>query len=230
MARCQVFSDPYEAVSDVSDGSVLMVAGFGLPGTPDGLVKALIRKGVRRLTCICGPWHASETDAHDVAMLVASGMVERLITAAPTRPSAHIEADRLWRQSGLDVEISAQGTLAERIRAGGAGLGGILLSTGVGTELEDGKEVQVIDGEGYMLEMPLKADFALLRAHIADTLGNLVYRTSQRNWNPIMATAANTTIVEVNEIVEPGGLDPELVVTPGIYVDRIVTARLVHDG
>ena len=122
----------------------------------------------------------------------------------------------------MEVEAVPQGTLAERIRAGGAGLGGIYLATGMGTPFEAGKERKLIDGEEYIFEMPLKADYALLRAHKADTLGNLVYRGSQSNWNPIMAMAADVTIVEVDEVVRPGELDPELIITPGIYVNRIV--------
>jgi 3-oxoacid CoA-transferase A subunit len=128
----------------------------------------------------------------------------------------------MWQEGRLEAEIVPQGTLAERIRAGGAGIGGLLLPTGRGTSFAEGKEKQVINGREYILETGLKADFALLSAHKADTLGNLIYQRSQRNWNPIMAMAADVTIVEVGEIVQPGELDPELVITPGIYVDRIV--------
>ena len=151
--------------------------------------------------------------------------MRKVITPGPIRVDVHDSAADMWQDGRIEVEIVPQGTLAERIRAGGAGIGGLLLPTGAGIGFAEGKEKQVINGREYILETGLKADFALLRAHKADTLGNLVYLRSQRNWNPVMAMAADVTIVEVDEIVQPGELDPELVITPGIYVDRIVKAQ-----
>ena len=180
--------------------------------------------GVGGLTCICGPWFGSGSDGYDVARLVSSGRVKELITTAPIYPESHGPILQLWREGRLGLEVVAQGTLAERIRAGGAGLGGVFLPAGTGTTFGEEKERRVMEDEEYVLQTPLRADYALLRAHCADTLGNLVYRRSQRNWNPIMAMAADVTIVEVDEVVQPGELDPELVITPGIYVDRIVEA------
>ena len=221
----RVLSNSDEAVADIPDGAVIMVGGFGAPGTAQDLVSALLRKGVTGLTCISGPWYGPDPDLYDVARLVASGRVNRVITAPPIYASVEQDAAlQPWRDGLLEVEIVTQGTLAERIRAGGAGLGGLLLPAARGADLHERKERRVVDGEECTVETPLKADFALVRAHRADTLGNLVYRHSQRNWNPIMAMAADVTIAEVDEIVQPGDLDPELVVTPGIYVERTVKA------
>jgi 3-oxoacid CoA-transferase A subunit len=225
----KVFPSIDEAVADIPDGAVVMIAGLALPGTPQALVKALMGKGSRDLTCISGPWHSKDPELYDAASLVANGQVRKVITPGPIHPDAHADAHdsaaRMWQEGRLEAEIVPQGTLAERIRAGGAGIGGLLLPTGRGTGFAEGKEKQMINGREYILETGLKADFALLRAHKADTLGNLIYQRSQRNWNPIMAMAADVTIVEVGEIVQPGELDPELVITPGIYVDRIVKAQ-----
>ena len=218
----KVISGADEAVADISDGAVIMVAGYAVPGTPQTLVKALLVKGVGNLTCISGPWYGRDPDLYDAARLAANGQVRKAITSAPIHPDSASPAIRRRQQGQLEVEAVPQGTLAERIRAGGAGLGGMFLSTGMGTPFEAGKERKQINGEEYILEMPLKADYALLRAHKADTLGNLVYRRSQSNWNPIMAMAADVTIVEVDEVVQPGELDPELIITPGIYVDRVI--------
>ena len=225
MPHNRVLSNSDEAVADIPDGAVIMVGGFGAPGTPQDLVSALLRKGVTGLTCISGPWYGRDPDLYDVARLVASGRVKRVTMAPPISAYAeHDAAPQPWRDGRLEVEIVPHGTLAERIRAGGAGLGGVLLPIARGAALHDRKERRVVEGEECTVETPLKADFALLRAHRADTLGNLVYRHSQRNWNPIMAMAADVTIAEVDEIVQPGELDPELVVTPGIYVERTVKA------
>ena len=230
MAGCREFSSADEAIADIADGAVIMVAGYGGPGTPQGLVEALIRKPVTRLTCICGPLRGSHQDHHDASRLVAGGQVEKLITAPPVPSDENGDIARLQREGRLEVELSPQGTLAERIRAGGAGLGGIFLSTSIGTAYEEGKERRVIDGEDWLLETPLRADFALLRARVADNLGNLAYHRAQRNWNPIMAMAADIAIVEVDEVVLPGELDPELVISPGIYVNRLVQAQRRSDG
>ena len=230
MAAPKVFSSAEEAIADIASGATVMVAGYGAPGTPQNLIKALLKKNINDLVCISGPWLSSDTQIHDAAMLVASGQVRRAITAPPTRPDPEIPALRMLQEGSLEVEFVVQGALAERIRAGGAGLGGLLLPAQSRRSADDSKEIQVIDGDEYALETPLKADFALLSAHKADSLGNLVYRRSQRNWNPIMAMAADVTIVEVDQVVQAGELDPELVITPGIYVDRIVQARDASSG
>ena len=220
----KVYTSTEDAVADILDGAVIMVAGFARPGTPQRLLKALIDKGVVELTCISGPWYSSSSNLWDVTQLVANGQVKKVIAAPPIVLDEDTAGSRLRREGRLEVELVAQGSLTERIRAGGAGIGGIYLPVQEGTSLDDGKERQVIDGVECVLETPLRADFALTCAHKADTLGNLVYRLSQRNWNPIMAMAADVTIVEVEEIVQPGGLDPEHVITPSIYVDRIVAS------
>ena len=218
----KAISSTDEAVADIPDCATIMVGGYAVPGTPQHLVKALLKQGIGSLVCISGPWYWKDRNLYDMARLVASGRVKRLITTAPIYSYAEDGAPQKWSDGQLELEIVAQGTLAERIWAGGAGLGGTFLPTPMDTAVEDGREKLVIDGQEYILEEPLKADFALLRAHKADTLGNLVYHNSQRNWNPIMAMAAEVTIVEVDQIVQPGDLDPELVITPGIYVNRIV--------
>lgn len=216
----KVSASVQDATADIPDGASIMVGGFGFPGTPEALVKALLDRGVGNLTCICGPWYAGARRTTGAAALIASGQVSRVITAPPVAagPDSASEDDR------MHLEIMPQGTLAERIRAGGAGIGGFYIPTGLGTSYEEGKERMAIGGVECILEEPIKADYALIRAQAADTMGNLVYRLAQRNWNPIMATAAEITIAQVDEIVAPGDLDPELVVTPGIFVDRIVIA------
>ena len=222
MRISKIFSGPDEAVADIPQGAVVMVAGYARPGTPQNLVKALLKRGVGSLTCISGPWYGGDPRLYGPASLVANGQVKKVITTAPIDTRLPAAGLRLPGGSGLEVEFVPQGTLAERIRAGGAGLGGIFLP-GLGDDgFAEGKEKQIINGAEYVLETPIKADFALLRAHRADTLGNLVYRRSQRNWNPLMAMAADVAIVEVDQVVQPGELDPELVITPGIFVDRIV--------
>ena len=222
MSSSKVFSSAAEAVADISDGAIVMIGGYAVPGTPQGLVSALISKGARDLTCISGPWYGGEPGLSDVSSLVAGGQVKRIITATPIDQDCFVPALDRRSQGTLEVEIVSQGTLAERIRAAGAGLGAVLLPAGEGAAIDPAKGTRVINGVVCTLETPLMADFALIRAHKADSLGNLVYRRAQRNWNPTMATAARVTIAEVDEILEPGDLDPELVITPGIYVNRIV--------
>ena len=226
----RICSSPDEAVADICDGSTVMVAGFSVVGVPQELIKAIIRKGSRNLTTISNHVHGTFTEQYDASKLVEAGLVRKCITSFPSsfRGSFLGSAEQPYRDGLLDVEIVPQGSLAERIRAGGIGLGGFWVRSGVGTVFEEGKEKRRFpDGHEYILELPLRADFALLRARYADTLGNLVYDKTQRNYNPIMAMAAEVTIVEVDAVVE-GALDPEKVVTPGIFVDRLVqvgTAR-----
>jgi 3-oxoacid CoA-transferase A subunit len=219
-----------EAVADIVDGAVVMVSGFGPPGTPVNLVTALRDQGARELTLITsgtgmgGEWP-------DVGMLFEARQAKKVI-AAFAFPQVHRpEIDRLtpfhraYVAGQVDLELAPLGTLAERIRAGGAGIGGFYTRTGVGTVVEQGKEKRVIEGKGYLLERPLRADFALISAHKADRLGNLTYLGTSRFLNPVMATAADITIAEVDEIVDPGELNPETIITPFVYVDRIVQRR-----
>jgi 3-oxoadipate CoA-transferase alpha subunit len=159
-----------------------------------------------------------------LAALLAAGQVRKMICSFP-RQSDSFVFDELYRSGKVELEVVPQGNLAERIRAAGAGIGGFYTPTGVGTLLADGKEVRTIDGRDYLLEFPIRGDVALIRAHRADRMGNLVYRKTGRNFGPIMATAASLTIAEVSEVVDTGGLDPETIVTPGIFVDRIVVAQ-----
>lgn len=222
MSSSKIFPSAAKAIADISDGAIVMIGGYAVPGTPQGLVSALISKGARDLTCISGPWYGGGAGLIDVSSLVAGGQVKRIITATPIDKDSLVPVLDRQREGTLEFEIVSQGTLAERIRAAGAGLGAVLLPAGEGTAIYPAKGTHIINGVACTLETPLRADFALIRAHKADSLGNLVYRRAQRNWNPTMATAARVTIAEVDEILEPGDLDAELVISPSIYVNRIV--------
>ena len=221
MSINKVFPNFEEAVADVYDGATIMFGGFiGNPGSPTYLIRALRDKGVRNLTTVsnrCG-------GGMDLDMLFEARQVRKAIAAAPVpvsrQPLSPFEKQYLAGE--IELEMVPQGTLVERMRAAGAGLGGFYTPAGVGTLIAEGKEKKTIDGKEYILELPLKADFAFIRAHKADKMGNLTYWRSQRSFNPIMAIAAKVTIAEVDEIVEVGELDPEAIVTPTIYVDRIV--------
>ena len=219
----KVFASADDAVADIPEGATLLVGGYARPGTPQGLIGALLRRGVGSLTCIGALRCGEDRGVDDVASLVAGGLVARVITSAPVDWDPQHPVARMWQEGRLDVEVVPRGVLAERVRAGGAGLGGLFMPA-YGASQRDGVETKRIGDKEYVLEPSITAGFALLRGHRADTLGNLVYRRAQRDWNPVMAMAAEVTIVEVDEIVDPGGLDPELVVTPGIYVDRIGTS------
>lgn len=207
-----------QAVHDVADGSTVLIGGFGAVGVPLTLIDALRRTGVRELTLV-GNNAGNGTDG--VASLLAAGMVRKVICSFP-RQSDSFVFDELYRAGSVELELVPQGSLAERIRAAGAGIGAFYTPTGAGTRLADGKETRTIDGREYLLEYPIRADVALLRAQRADELGNLVYRKTARNFGPIMAAAATLTIAEVDDVVPVGGLDPETIVTPSIYVDRLV--------
>ena len=207
MSSAKVFATAADAVADIPNGSTVMVAGHRGAGVPEGLVRALVEAGATGLTCICGPLEGADAGTYDGSMLVACGLVRRLVTGGPVHTGR-----------GVEVEIVSPGTLAERVRAAGAGLGGILLPT----DGQSALDTRILEGATYALEPPLAADFALLRARAADTLGNLVYTRAERNWNPVMAPAARVTIAEMDEVVQPGELDPELIITPGVYVDRVV--------
>lgn len=206
----------HEALDYVADGMTVMIGGFLAVGTPRILVDELVKKGTRDLTII-----ANDTATPDLGIgkLVVNKQVKKAIVShIGTNP----ETGRQMMAGELAVELTPQGTLAERIRAGGSGLGGILTPTGVGTIVEEGKQKLVLDGREYLLELPLKADVALLYAHKADKAGNLIFRRSARNFNPVMALAAETVIVEVGQVVEAGELDPDEIMVPGVVVDYIV--------
>ncbi|MFJ9665424.1 3-oxoacid CoA-transferase subunit A [Streptomyces sp. SID8111] len=212
-------TDPAEAVRCVRDGAVVMVGGFGAAGQPVELIDALIASGVGDLTIVNN--NAGNGDI-GLAALIAKGRVRKVICSFPRQhDSWHFDA--AYRAGTIALELVPQGTLAERIRAGGAGIGGFFTRTGYGTVLAEGKETRVIDGQGYVLEQPLTADVALIKADTADRAGNLVYRKTARNFGPVMATAAATTVVQVRRVVETGAIDPEHVVTPGIHTDHVVT-------
>ena len=219
-----VFADPVEAVADVQDGASVMIGGFAGIGVPFTLLRALAKRGVKDLTIIGNGTSTHVRDAEFPenavhAWMVAKAIVSFPVTASP-RPGNPF--DEGYEKGTIKLELVPQGTLAERIRAGGAGIPAFYTPTGVGTPFAEGKEVREINGRQCVLEHGLNADFALIRAHKADRMGNLVYRNAGRNFNPIMATAGRVTIAQVEELVEIGELDPELVITPGIYVDRIV--------
>jgi 3-oxoacid CoA-transferase A subunit len=218
----KVYPSAAAALEDITDGASLLISGFAGVGSPEGLLRALRAKGISNLTCICqGAWrHVSER--LDVAELVANGQVRKLISPMGFYPGDGGLVEERWKSGDLEIEVVPPGVLAERLRAGGAGLAGIFLPGGIGTRFEEGKEVRTFGHRDHIFESALRADFALLRAEAADTLGNLIYRGSQRNWNPVMAMAGRVCIVEVDQIHEPGGLDPEVVITPGIYIDRVV--------
>jgi 3-oxoadipate CoA-transferase alpha subunit len=212
-----------EAVAGMVDGATVLVGGFGLAGMPSALIDGLIRQGASDLTVVCN--NAGNGD-RGLAALLAAGRVRKVVCSFPRQSDSWV-FDRLYRAGRIELELVPQGNLAERMRAAGAGIGAFYCPTGVGTPLADGKETRVIDGRTYVLEYPIHGDFALVKAHVADRVGNLVYRKTARNFGPVMATAATTTVVEVQRLVEPGELDPEAVVTPSIYVDRVV---LTTDG
>jgi 3-oxoacid CoA-transferase subunit A len=204
------------AVADIRDGATLMVGGFGLSGNPENLIAALHRSKVKGLTLISN--NCGTTDL-GLGPLLQARQIRKILASYV---GENKEFERQFLSGELEVELVPQGTLAERIRAGGAGIGGFYTRTGVGTQVAEGKESRTIDGKEYILEKPLFADFALVHAHTADTHGNLVFRKTARNFNPVMATAARVTIAEAERIVAPGQLDPDQVHTPGIYVQRLV--------
>ncbi|TFC80559.1 3-oxoacid CoA-transferase subunit A [Cryobacterium sp. TMS1-20-1] len=210
--------DVHESVADIPDGATLLIGGFGPPGQPGELIEALLQQGARDLVVINNNAGAGG-DA--ISRLFAAGRVRKVICSFPKAIGSTV-FDELYLAGKIELELVPQGNLAERIRAAGAGIAGFYTRTGYGTELAVGKEVKEFDGVNYVLERPLRADFALIKASVGDPLGNLIYRKTARNFGPIMAAAASVTIAEVDHIVPLGGLDPEHIITPGIYVDRIV--------
>jgi len=206
------------AVADIHDGATVMIGGFGNAGMPAALIDALIAHGARELTIVNNNAGNGDTG---LAALLAAKRVRKIICSFP-RQSDSWHFDALYRAGEIELELTPQGNLAERIRAAGAGIGGFFTPTGYGTLLAEGKETRLIDGKHYVLESPIHADFALIKALRGDRWGNLVYRKTARNFGPIMAMAAKTTVAQVNEIVALGEIDPETIVTPGIFVQRVV--------
>ncbi|GAA1960344.1 3-oxoacid CoA-transferase subunit A [Microbacterium deminutum] len=211
-------ADAATAVAGIPDGATVMIGGFGRAGQPVELIGALIAHGARELTIVNNNAGNGDTG---LAALLAAGQVRRIVCSFPRQHDSWV-FDGLYRAGEIELEIVPQGNLAERIRAAGAGIGAFFSPTGVGTELAEGKEARTIHGRDYVLEYPIRADFALISALKADRWGNLVYRKTARNFGPIMATAAAVTVAQVDEIVPLGSLDPETIVTPGIFVDRVV--------
>ncbi|MCA9822347.1 MAG: CoA transferase subunit A [Dehalococcoidia bacterium] len=215
-----IYDTPEAALEGIEDGMTIMVGGFVSAGTPSNLLLALKARGTTRLTTVSNNIGLGD----HLDDLCENRQIAKAITTFAIRASGGRKSrfEEQYRAGEVELELVPQGTLAERIRAGGAGIGGFLTRTGVGTVAAEGKEVHTYNGEQYLLERPLRADVALLKAQQADTLGNLAYRQAGLNFNPAMATAADLVIAEVEEIVQPGEIDPRLVVTPAVYVDRIV--------
>ncbi len=215
----KIFDSADAAVADIPDGATLVVGGFGLCGNPENLITALHRKGVKDLTIVsnnCG------TTDKGLGVLLASQQVKKMV-------SSYVGENKIFEQQylsgALEVELVPQGTLAERCRAGAAGIGGFYTPTGVGTQIAEGKETRTINGKEYLLEMPIRGDFALIKAWKADTWGNLVFKKTMRNFNGCMAGAAKITIAEVEEIVSVGELDPDGIHVPSIYVQRLILGK-----
>ncbi|NBA86377.1 3-oxoacid CoA-transferase subunit A [Emticicia sp. CRIBPO] len=211
----KVINGPDEAVADIFDGATLMLGGFGLCGIPENTIDALLRKGVKRLTCIS---NNAGVDDFGIGLMLKTRQVVKMISSYV---GENQEFERQLLSGELEVELLPQGTLAERIRAGGAGIPAFFTPAGVGTEVAEGKEIREFNGKKYLLESWLKADFSIVKAWKGDTAGNLIYKGTARNFNPMMATAGKITIAEVEELVPAGELDPNMIHTPGIFVQRI---------
>jgi len=214
----KVFPSIDAALADVADGATVMIGGFGTAGLPNELTEALLAQGARDLTVVNNNAGNGDTG---LAALLAAGRVRKIICSFPRQVDSH-HFDRLYRAGKIELELVPQGNLAERIRAAGAGIGGFFTPTGYGTELAKGKETRRIDGRMYVLESPIHADFAFIKAERGDRWGNLTYRMTARNFGPVMAMAARCTVATVHELVDLGALDPECVVTPGLFVQRVV--------
>ncbi len=215
----RITSDADEAVSVITDGATVLIGGFGTAGQPMELIDALRRHGATDLTIVNN--NAGNGD-QGLAALLKAGQVSKIICSFPRQSDSWV-FDELYRSGKIELEVVPQGNLAERMRAAGAGIGAFFCPTGVGTPLTEGKERRTIAGRDYVLEYPISGDVALIKALRSDTLGNLVYRKTARNFGPVMATAAAHTIVQVDAVVEAGQIDPEVVVTPGIFIDTVVT-------
>ncbi|MDF0528618.1 3-oxoacid CoA-transferase subunit A [Tsukamurella sp. 8F] len=229
MGAPRVAADVDAAVAGIEDGATVLVGGFGLAGMPFDLIDALILQGATDLTVVSN--NAGNGD-YGLAALLAAGRVRKVLCSFPRQSDSYV-FDRLYAEGRIDLEVVPQGNLAERMRAAGAGIGAFFCPTAVGTPLAEGKETREIDGRSYILEYPIHGDVALIAADRADGMGNLTYRKTARNFGPVMATAAARTIVQVDKLVATGAIDPEIVVTPGIYVDTIVevpTRRMAVEG
>ncbi|MFC9839238.1 3-oxoacid CoA-transferase subunit A [Rhodococcus sp. NPDC127530] len=232
----KIVASAAEAVQDISDGSTILISGFGLSGQPSELIDAVAEQGAGDLTVVCNNGGSYD---QGLARLIKLGRVSKLLASFP-RGDASYAFEEAYAAGRIEYECIPQGTLAERLRAAGAGLGGFFTPTGYGTTLADGKETRIIGGRGHVFELPLPGDFALVGADRGDRWGNLTYRKAGRNFGPVMCMAATTAIVQVRETVELGALDPEHVVTPGIFVQRVVaipehspasaTVSTVHNG
>jgi 3-oxoadipate CoA-transferase, alpha subunit len=218
MSRTAICDSAADAVAGIHDGSTVLVGGFGMAGMPIHLINALIDQGATDLTIVSNNAGNGDTG---LAALLAAGRVRKVLCSFPRQSDSYV-FDGLYREGKVDLEVVPQGNLAERMRAAGAGIGAFFCPTGVGTPLAEDKELRTIDGRDYVLEYPIRGDVALIGAYLGDRAGNLVYRKTARNFGPVMATAAALTIAEVSRVVDIGDIDPETVVTPGIYVDRIL--------
>jgi 3-oxoadipate CoA-transferase, alpha subunit len=207
-----------QAVAGIEDGATVLVGGFGGAGQPMALIDALIEQGAKDLVIVNNNAGNAEVG---LAALMKAARVRKIICSFPRQTDSYV-FDELYRSGKIELELVPQGTLAERVRAGGAGIGGFYTRTGVGTMLAEGKEVRQIDGADYVFEAPIKADVALIKAKCGDRWGNLTYNKTARNFGPVHATAAKLTIAQVDEIAELGDIDPEMVVTPGIFVQRVI--------
>jgi 3-oxoadipate CoA-transferase alpha subunit len=214
----KIFPSLEAAVRDIHEGATVMIGGFGNAGMPSALIDALLEQGARELTIVNNNAGNGDTG---LAALLKARRVRKIICSFPRQADSHV-FDGLYRAGEIELELTPQGNLAERIRAAGAGIGGFFSPTGYGTLLAEGKETREINGRQYVLESPIHADFALIKAHRGDRWGNLVYRKTARNFGPIMAMAAKCAIAQVSEVVPLGELDPESIVTPGIFVQRVV--------
>jgi 3-oxoadipate CoA-transferase alpha subunit len=214
----KIVASTAEAVADVRDGATVMIGGFGTAGLPNELIDALLAQGAKDLVIVNNNAGNGDTG---LAALLAAGRVRKIICSFP-RQTDSWHFDKLYRSGQIELELVPQGNLAERIRAAGAGIGGFFTPTGYGTDLAKGKETRLIDGRWMVLESPIHADLALIKADRGDRWGNLCYRMTARNFGPIMAMAARLTVASVHEVVELGALDPEAVVTPGLFVQRVV--------
>ncbi|MBZ0267209.1 CoA transferase subunit A [bacterium] len=212
--------DAHDCVTRIADGATIMMGGFGMCGIPENMIRLLVEHGAKDLTIIS---NNAGVDDFGIGLLLNNGQVRKMIS---TYVGENSVLEKAMIAGELDVQLIPQGTFAERIRAAGAGIAGFYTPTGVGTVVEDGKEKRVFDGREYLLELPLGADFAFVKAWKGDEHGNLVYRRTARNFHPMMASAAETTFAEVEELVKPGGLDPDLIHTPGIFVDTIFQGEI----
>ena len=227
MASTKLYDSAAAAVTDIHDGATLLIGGVSGANAPVGLLNALADREVRDLTCVCDSTYYG---AEAFYRMVAAGCVSRIISPAPFGSGQEDIVQDLWRSGHLTVEVVPWGTLAERMRSAGAGIGGVFLPVGIGTRFAEGKEIRVVNGVECVFETPLRGDFALIRASRADSVGNLVYAGAQRGWNSAVVSAARVTIAEVDQVVEPGSIDPELVITPGIFVNRIAQASATAFG